>query len=105
MIGYCDEQDQKISIYEYMPGGTLHEHLHKNVLLDPETQALDWRKRLKIALRIAEVLEDVTIPYNLESKNIFLMEDWVPKLHCPHLDWWYAFCSQFSEFSGLHHYS
>jgi hypothetical protein len=26
----------------------------ENVLLDPETQALDWRKRLKIALRIAE---------------------------------------------------
>jgi serine/threonine protein kinase len=31
VIGYCDEEDQQISIYEYMPGGTLHEHLHSKL--------------------------------------------------------------------------
>ncbi len=31
VIGYCDEQDQQISIYEYMPGGTLHKHLHSKL--------------------------------------------------------------------------
>jgi len=27
MIGYCDTEYEQISIYEYMPGGTL-QHLH-----------------------------------------------------------------------------
>jgi hypothetical protein len=28
MIRYCNTKDTEISIYEYMPGGTLQEHLH-----------------------------------------------------------------------------
>jgi hypothetical protein len=28
MIGYCDEECEQISIYEYMPGGTLQQRLH-----------------------------------------------------------------------------
>jgi hypothetical protein len=27
MIGYCDREDEQISIYEYMPGGTL-QHIY-----------------------------------------------------------------------------
>jgi hypothetical protein len=33
MIGYCDERHPQISIYEYMPGGTLQQHLHGELLL------------------------------------------------------------------------
>jgi hypothetical protein len=32
VIGYCEEGDQQISIYEYMPGGTL-QHLLGELLL------------------------------------------------------------------------
>jgi hypothetical protein len=33
MIGYCHTQHDDISIYEYMPGGTLQQHLHGELLL------------------------------------------------------------------------
>jgi hypothetical protein len=35
MIGYGDtrQKDEQISIYEYMPGGTLQQHLHGELLL------------------------------------------------------------------------
>jgi hypothetical protein len=35
MIGYVDKKitDEQISIYEYMPGGTLQQHLHGELLL------------------------------------------------------------------------
>jgi hypothetical protein len=38
MIGYCDSDTayelghEQISIYEYMPGGTLQQHLHGELL-------------------------------------------------------------------------
>jgi hypothetical protein len=32
MIGYCDTEYDQISIYEYMPGGTLQHHLHGELL-------------------------------------------------------------------------
>ncbi|KAH8955120.1 hypothetical protein BDL97_08G118200 [Sphagnum fallax] len=46
VIGYCEEGDQQISIYEYMPGGTLR-HPH-------DKGFLDWKTRLEIALHIAQ---------------------------------------------------
>jgi RIO-like serine/threonine protein kinase len=53
MIGYCDAEYEQISIYEYMPGGTL-QHLHGEDLLDSKIPALDWKTRLKIALHIMQ---------------------------------------------------
>jgi hypothetical protein len=32
MIGYYESEDQQISIYEYMPGGTLEQRLHGELL-------------------------------------------------------------------------
>ncbi len=33
MIGYYESEEQQISIYEYMPGGTLEQRLHRGELL------------------------------------------------------------------------
>jgi hypothetical protein len=53
IIGYCNAKDEQISIYEYMPGGTL-QRLHDEGLLYFKIQALDWKARLKIALHIMQ---------------------------------------------------
>lgn len=31
LVGYCISEQQRVLIYEYVPNGTLHHHLHGNV--------------------------------------------------------------------------
>jgi serine/threonine protein kinase len=72
VIGYCEEGDQQISIYEYMPGGTLL-HLH-------DKGFLDWKTRLQIALHIAQGLQYFGTQHpRLWGHTIFLTKNWVPK--------------------------
>ncbi|XP_062084698.1 probable serine/threonine-protein kinase PBL7 [Humulus lupulus] len=51
LLGYCADQHHRLLIFEYMPSGTLHHHLHS------EHQPLDWGTRLRIALDCAMALE------------------------------------------------
>ncbi|XP_044946008.1 receptor-like protein kinase At3g21340 [Hordeum vulgare subsp. vulgare] len=54
MIGYCKDGVHMALVYEYMPQGTLHEHIsgkHNNGL------GLPWRQRLRVALESAQGLE------------------------------------------------
>ncbi|GAV75591.1 Pkinase_Tyr domain-containing protein/Malectin_like domain-containing protein/LRR_8 domain-containing protein [Cephalotus follicularis] len=53
LIGYCEEEHQRILVYEYMHNGTLHEHIHGSV----NQKCLDWLARLRIAEDAAKGLE------------------------------------------------
>jgi hypothetical protein len=80
VFGYCEEGDKQISIYEYMPGGTLQQHLYDKGFLDSKTHALDWKTRLQIALHIAQGMQYFGEQYPiLRTNNIFLTKNWVPK--------------------------
>ncbi|CAI9776862.1 unnamed protein product [Fraxinus pennsylvanica] len=46
LIGYCADGDQRLLVYEYMPLGSLEDHLHD---LPQEKKPLDWNTRMKIA--------------------------------------------------------
>eukprot|EP00897_Mesotaenium_endlicherianum_P009492 jgi/Mesen1/8571/ME000497S07979 len=60
LSGYCLERDQRILVYEYMPGGSL-----RDLLDDPKTnRALGFETRVTIALGAARGLE-----YLHESAN------------------------------------
>ncbi|GAB4855520.1 hypothetical protein Ancab_024139 [Ancistrocladus abbreviatus] len=54
LLGYCADQHHRILIFEFMPNGSLQQHLH---LPHSYTQPLDWGTRLRIALDCARALE------------------------------------------------
>ncbi|GFP94856.1 probable serine/threonine-protein kinase rlckvii [Phtheirospermum japonicum] len=84
LIGYCAEGDQRLLVYEYMPLGSLEEHLHGP---RPNRKILDWNTRMKIAAGAAQGLEYLHDKMNkpiiyrdLKCSNILLGEGYHPKL-------------------------
>lgn len=84
LIGYCADGDQRLLVYEYMPLGSLEDHLHD---LPPDRKQLDWNTRMKIAAGAAKGLEYLhdkanppVIYRDLKCSNILLGEGYHPKL-------------------------
>ncbi|XP_047950943.1 serine/threonine-protein kinase PBL27-like [Salvia hispanica] len=84
LIGYCADGDQRLLVYEYMPLGSLEDHLHD---VPPDKEPLDWNTRMKIAAGAAKGLEYLhdkanppVIYRDLKSSNILLDEGYFPKL-------------------------
>ncbi|XP_038719061.1 serine/threonine-protein kinase PBL27-like [Tripterygium wilfordii] len=84
LIGYCADGDQRLLVYEFMPLGSLEDHLHD---LPPDKEPLDWNTRMKIAAGAAKGLEYLhdkanppVIYRDLKSSNILLDEGFHPKL-------------------------
>lgn len=77
LLGYCSEMGERLLVYEYMPHGTLHDHLHGG--LSP----LNWSLRLKISMQAAKGLEYLhkeaeppIVHHNVQTSNILLDSDW-----------------------------
>ncbi|CAN4094097.1 unnamed protein product [Withania somnifera] len=84
LIGYCTDGDQRLLVYEFMPKGSLENHLFG---LEPGKKPLSWCTRLKIAAGAAHGLEYLHCEANppviyrdLKSSNILLDNDFNPKL-------------------------
>ncbi|KAM7531785.1 hypothetical protein LguiB_035195 [Lonicera macranthoides] len=84
LIGYCADGDQRLLVYEYMPLGSLEDHLHDPL---PDKKRLDWNTRMKVAAGAAkglEYLHDKASPpviyRDLKCSNILLGEGYHPKL-------------------------
>ncbi|PKU63698.1 Serine/threonine-protein kinase PBS1 [Dendrobium catenatum] len=84
LIGYCADGDQRLLVYEYMPLGSLEDHLHD---LPSDKEPLDWNTRMKIAAGAAKGLEYLhdkanppVIYRDFKSSNILLGEEYHPKL-------------------------
>ncbi|XP_077240532.1 serine/threonine-protein kinase PBL27-like [Tasmannia lanceolata] len=84
LIGYCADGDQRLLVYEFMPLGSLEDHLHD---IPPDKEALDWNTRMKIAAGAAKGLEYLhdkanppVIYRDFKSSNILLDEGFHPKL-------------------------
>ncbi|KAE9615608.1 hypothetical protein Lal_00017148 [Lupinus albus] len=84
LIGYCADGDQRLLVYEFMPMGSLEDHLHD---LPPDKEPLDWNTRMKIAAGAAKGLEYLhdkanppVIYRDFKSSNILLDEGFHPKL-------------------------
>ncbi|XP_008799329.1 probable serine/threonine-protein kinase PBL7 [Phoenix dactylifera] len=84
LIGYCADGDQRLLVYEFMPLGSLEDHLHD---IPPDRKPLDWNMRMKIAAGAAKGLEYLhdkanppVIYRDFKSSNILLGEGYFPKL-------------------------
>ncbi|XP_020103184.1 probable serine/threonine-protein kinase PBL7 [Ananas comosus] len=84
LIGYCADGDQRLLVYEYMPLGSLEDHLHDP---SPDKKSLDWNTRMRIAAGAAKGLEYLhdeanppVIYRDLKCSNILLGEGYQPKL-------------------------
>lgn len=82
LIGYCDEKEELIIIYEYMENGSLKNHLYESDL-----PCLSWRKRLEICVGAAKGLhylhtssEKTIIHRDVKSANILLDENLMVKV-------------------------
>ncbi|WOK97543.1 serine/threonine-protein kinase [Canna indica] len=81
LIGYCCEDEQRLLVYEFMPRGSLENHLFKRYFA-----ALPWLTRLKIAIGAAKGLgflhdaEKPVIYRDFKASNILLDSDCKAKL-------------------------
>ncbi|XP_024637588.1 probable serine/threonine-protein kinase PBL10 isoform X1 [Medicago truncatula] len=83
LIGYCLEDENSLLVYEFMPRGSLENHLF---MRGSYFQPLSWSLRLKVALGAAKCLaflhsaETKSIYQNLKTSNILLDSNYNAKL-------------------------
>ncbi|XP_057471922.1 receptor-like cytoplasmic kinase 185 isoform X2 [Actinidia eriantha] len=84
LIGYCADGDQRLLVYEYMPLGSVEDHLHD---IAEDKKPMDWLGRMKIASGAAQGLEYLhekanppVVYWDLKSSNVLLDEDFNPRL-------------------------
>ncbi|KAF9604700.1 hypothetical protein IFM89_009136, partial [Coptis chinensis] len=84
LLGYCADQHHRLLIFEYMPNGSLQQHLHRSY---KQHQPLNWGARLRIALDCARALEFLhehvvppVIHRDLKCSNVVLDHNFRAKL-------------------------
>ncbi|XP_051144049.1 serine/threonine-protein kinase-like protein ACR4 [Andrographis paniculata] len=77
LLGYCEERDERLLVYEFMTNGSLYQHLHGPTKESKEQ--LDWMKRITIAVQASRGIEYLhgyafppVIHRDIKSSNILI---------------------------------
>lgn len=88
LVGFCEERDERLLVYEYMKHGALYDHLHgKNNVQKTSSVLNSWKMRIRIALdasRGIEYLHNYAVPpiihRDIKSSNILLDSNWIARV-------------------------
>ncbi|WMV31244.1 hypothetical protein MTR67_024629 [Solanum verrucosum] len=88
LVGYCEEMDERLLVYEFMKNGALYDHLHdKNNVEKSSSVVNSWKMRIKIALDAArgiEYLHNYAVPpiihRDIKSSNILIDANWIARV-------------------------
>ncbi|GFP87792.1 putative serine/threonine-protein kinase-like protein ccr3 [Phtheirospermum japonicum] len=88
VVGYCEERDERLLVYEYMKNGALYDHLHDKSNVEKGSSVLNsWKTRVKVSLDAArgiEYLHNYAVPpiihRDIKSSNILLDESWTARV-------------------------
>ncbi|GAB2280349.1 hypothetical protein Dimus_014986 [Dionaea muscipula] len=87
--GYCSDPRGLVLVYDYVPNGTLADHLHgpKSLLQGKGSSSLNWQLRIDIALQVAMAMEYLhfsvhppIVHRDITTANIFVEKDMRVKL-------------------------
>ncbi|KAI3993458.1 hypothetical protein MKX01_002471 [Papaver californicum] len=88
LVGFCEEKDERLLVYEYMKNGALYDHLHSMSNVEKSSSILNsWKMRIKVVLDAArgiEYLHVYAVPpiihRDIKSSNILLDATWTGKV-------------------------
>ncbi|KAM7486258.1 hypothetical protein LguiA_002267 [Lonicera macranthoides] len=89
LMGYCDDNDEMILVYDYVENGSLADYLYKEKVRNGSNSNMSRVKRVKICIGAARGLDYLhtgtgilqrVIHRDVKSSNILLDENWAAKI-------------------------
>lgn len=85
LVGFCEEREERLLVYEYMKNGALYDHLHGSK--NSSGVLNSWKMRIKISLDAArgiEYLHNYAVPSiihrDIKSSNLLLDANWTARV-------------------------